>query len=414
MSSSNLHFLYSKYFLCVLAGIIIYFYVYAPPFKVIPFGTDKPIFLTSLVYITYKQQWAILYKLFRKEFFFLFGIIFFSFFIYGIHRVDTSLLLYDILLLLECIPSAYFLFCIFRSWNLKHIDNIIIYTAIIGAVISMYLLINPELTYYVKTYMLKYPENLIDKFLYRGYGISDGLLFSYPVIQGFCFSFILINVGGKSNLFFKISLLFLFVAVFANARSGFVSILVALILMLLYDKRSLFRLILSVLILSMLLSDAVSTLLEKNEMLNMSLEWAKTSLDIFSDFINGEESENVEVLLNDMIVLPSSIDEWLIGSGKNIFSDAHNNSDIGYFIRLNYGGIFYLIMWISFWIYMFRRLYKLNNGIALILFISLVYLNYKGDFFIVNSGSRFFFLIYSLIVMDSSLFVNSINRKAKI
>ena len=115
-----------------------------------------------------------------------------------------------------------------------------------------------------------------------------------------------------------------------------------------------------------------------------------------------------------MIVLPSSIDEWLIGSGKNIFSDAHNNSDIGYFILLNYGGIFYLIMWISFCIYMFRRLYKLNNGIALILFISLVYLNYKGDFFIVNSGSRFFFLIYSLIVMDSSLFVNSINRKAKI
>lgn len=414
MPAPNLNIFYLKFFLCILAGIIVYFYVYAPPFKVIPFGTDKPVFLASIVYITYKKRWLTLYKLFRKEFFFLFGIVFLSFFIYVMHRMDASLLLYDILLLLECIPSAYFLFCIFRSWNLKHIDNIIIYAAIIGAVISTYLLINPELTYYIKTFLLKYPENLVNKFLYRGYGISDGLLFSYPVIQGFCFSFILINVGGKSNLFFKVSLLFLFVAVFANARSGFISILVALILMLLYDKRSLFRLILPVLILSILLSGVVSTLLEKNEMLNMSLEWAKTSFDIFSDFINGEESENVEALLNDMVVLPSSIDEWLIGSGKNIFSDAHNNSDIGYFIRLNYGGIVYLIIWILFWIYMSRKLYKQNKAITLILFISLVYLNYKGDFFIVNPGSRFFFLIYSLIVLDSSLFVNSINRKAVI
>ena len=93
--------------------------------------------------------------------------------------------------------------------------------------------------------------------------------------------------------------------------------------MLLYDKRSLFlRLLFPFLILLMLLSGTVSVLLEKNEMLNMSLEWAKTSLDIFSDFIKGEESENVSALLNDMIVLPSSIDEWLIGNGKNIFLDA--------------------------------------------------------------------------------------------
>jgi membrane protein len=408
----NSVFLNPKFFLTLFAGFIVYFYVYAPPFKAIPFGTDKPILLASMVYITYKKRWMNLYILFQKEFFFLFGIVFLSLFVSVIHRIDTSLLLYDILLLLECIPTSYFLFCIFRSWNLKHIDNIIIYTAIIGAIISTYLLINPELTYYIKTILLKYPEHLIDRFLYRGYGISDGLLFSYPVIQGFCFSFILINVGGKSNLFFKTSLLFLFVAVFSNARSGFVSICVAFILMLLYDKRSLFlRLLFPFLILLMLLSGTVSVLLEKNEMLNMSLEWAKTSLDIFSDFIKGEESENVSALLNDMIVLPSSIDEWLIGNGKNIFLDACNNSDIGYFIRLKYGGIIYLTVWIFFCIYMFKRLYKLNKGIALILFISLVYLNYKGDFFIVNPGSRFFFLIYSLIVIDSTLFLNSINKK---
>lgn len=170
----NSVFLNPKFFLTLFAGFIVYFYVYAPPFKAIPFGTDKPILLASMVYITYKKRWMNLYILFQKEFFFLFGIVFLSLFVSVIHRIDTSLLLYDILLLLECIPTSYFLFCIFRSWNLKHIDNIIIYTAIIGAIISTYLLINPELTYYIKTILLKYPEHLIDRFLYRGYGNGRG------------------------------------------------------------------------------------------------------------------------------------------------------------------------------------------------------------------------------------------------
>ena len=395
---------------CVLGVLIIYFYIYAPPFQFLPFGTDKPFFLFSLLYLSYHKSWMQLYVIFQREWILLISIFLFSLFVCLLHREDYGLCLYDFLLLLECLPCSYTIYllgCKAKIGTLR-LNDFIIISAIIGGIISTFLLLNPEYTYYIKTSLLKYPEHLVDKFLYRGYGISDGLLFSYPVIQGFCFAFILVNVGGK-NIWYKFSLLLLFVSIISNARSGFVPIAITVLLLFRFRFLLLFKYVLAFFLLSLIFAGVMSTLIENNEMLQAATEWSKTSVDIIGDFFSGEKSENVESLLGDMVVWPKTVDEWLVGSGRNLFGDETTPTDIGYFIRLNYGGFFYLILWAILWLFMFFRLHKANRGIALIMFISLIYLNYKGDFFVVNPGSRFFFFFYVLIVLNHSLFCNSLN-----
>ncbi len=402
-----------RYFVCCLFGIIVlYFYIYAPPFQILPFGSDKPFLLFSFLYISYYNQWRILFDIFRKEWIFLATIFFCSLFIYLLHREDNSLCLYDFLLALECLPCSY---TIYHLWNkLKvetlKLDKLIIICAIVGSIISSFLLLNPEYTYYIKTTLLKYPEHLLDRFLYRGYGISDGLLFSYPVIQGFCFAFVLVNVGGN-NILYKSSLILLFASIMANARSGFVPIAITVLLLLRYRGLLLLKYALIFILLLLIFAGSINLLIENNEMLKAASEWAKSSIYILNDLMAGEKTENIDVLLGDMVVYPTTIDEWLVGSGNNLFGNEFSPTDVGYFIRLNYGGICYLSLWIFLCLYMFRRLYRINRGISLILFLSLVYLNYKGDFFVVNPGSRFFFLVYALIIMDQSLFQNSLTQK---
>lgn len=380
----------------IIGIIFVYFYIYAPPFKIIPVGMDKPFWLLSMIYITYNRQWKQLYQTFQKEFLCLSTIVFTSLFVFLVYRQDITLFSYDLLLLLECIPCAWAVYHLFHGKTVVNIDDILIICAIIGGIISFLLLLNPEYAYYIKNDILKFPEHLIDKFLYRGYGLSDGLMFSYPVIQGFCMAFIILRIG-KVNIIYMFSLLLLFASIMSNARSGFVPVAIGILLLFFIRFKIFLKYFSLSVVLSIFLVATLNAFIENNEMLNASLEWSQTTFEIISDLLSGEQSENVEVLLNDMVIFPSNVEEWLIGSGEMV------SSDIGYFIRLNYGGIVYAFLWCVFCCYMFIRLCKVNKGIALLLFISLLYLNYKADFFVVNPGSRFFIFVYVIIILDKSL-----------
>ena len=63
-------------------------------------------------------------------------------------------------------------------------------------------------------------------------------------------------------------------------------------------------------------------------MLNAAFKWGMSTFEIVDDFVAGKEVENVNTLLDDMVVWPNSLDEWLIGSGFYIFSDAFRTTDV--------------------------------------------------------------------------------------
>ena len=388
----------------VLCLIFIYSYIYAPPFRVIPFGLDKLVVLFSYMYITYKKEWGNLFRKFKIEFIWLTILSIMSLMILILFQRDKTLASYDFLLLIEVLPCSYAMYLLWEKNKHIHLDKVLLYCSIIAALISTYLLINPEEAYILKKDILKFPEEVIKKFIHRGYGLSDGLFYAYPVVQGFCLSLMLMTRSiNKLYLFFILPLIF---SIFSNARSGLVPVFISLCLLLLFIFKakvnflSIFKFTFSFIIGAFLLVYLARVLLGDNEMLNAAFKWGMSTFEIVDDFVAGKEVENVNTLLDDMVVWPNSLDEWLIGSGFYIFSDAFRTTDVGYFLRLNYGGIVYFSFWLFFIIYLFRRLYFVNKKVALLLFISLIYLNYKSDFFLVNPASRFFFLVYVLCILD--------------
>lgn len=393
-----------KHFISIIA---IYLYIYAPPFQVIPFGIDKIFTILSFMYITYKKDWPYLIYKFKNEFVLLSLLFFWAFFIATLYGKTFILMAYDLLLLIQVIPCSYALYRYFeQGMNLK-MDRGIINAAILGSLISFYLILNPESAFYFKSELLKYPENLVDKLVYRGYGLSDGLLFSYPVIQGFSLSFILLGFYRSKAYYFFI--LFLFVSIIVNARSGFVPILVAIMILLFYNFKNIIKILIVGGVFVLLTFDIFSQFLEENEMLKTATEWSMTSFEIIEDFFSGKKTENVDVLLSDMIIWPEDFLTWIIGSGNYLFTGFSKTTDIGYLLRLNYGGVIYILIFIFLWLYMALRLYRINKIMTLLLFLSLLYLNFKGDFFIVNPASRFFFLIYVICVLNHNAFKKIVN-----
>ncbi len=346
--------------------------------------------------------------LFKIEFLLLPCLLLYSF-IRGICSGVTVYFMYDFLLCTEVLTCAYFFYLLSEN-NGFRIDKIMIICSVVASFISLFLLFNSSVATYFKTVLLKFPEELIEDFYFRGYGLSDGLFFSYPVILGFSAGFIVLGIFQKKHyILFLIPLL---IGVFSNARSGLFPIFLSILIAAVYNIRFLAKRVAVLIGVAIIFSGGVAVLFQQNEMLKTSLEWGLTSFDIAGDFLfKGEKTENVDILLGDMLVYPTSLIEWLFGSGEFMFIDHPRTTDIGYLLRLNFGGIFYSFILLGLVIYMFRRLFKINQQVALLLFISLMFLHFKSDFFIVNPASRFFFFVYALCILNHRNFRSSYSLK---
>jgi hypothetical protein len=403
--------LVEKLVLYLLNIIILYSYIFSPAFTFLPIGMDKMILIISFLYISYKSWWGKVINNFKKEFVLILLILFFSLFTSFINSNYGNTLGYDLLLLIEVIPVSFFIFKIHRQSNFHKFENIYFLTSSIAAIITLYLVVNPVDALYLKKEVLKFPEELIEKFYYRGYGLSDGLFFSYPVIQGFFLAFIVIGFYRNPAIYFLF--LLLVVSIVTNARSGFIPVFIAFFIAFFSNSKWLFKFSLTS-ILSLFISfGTLSVFLAQSDVLGTSFEWGMSTFDILDDLSKGEKAENVDVLFSDMLVFPDSVAHWILGSGEYLFlNETNRNTDIGYLLRLNYGGIIYFLCYILLAIYMSMRLFRVNRELSLIMFLSLIYLNFKADFFIINPASRFFFLIYVLAILSPSfLNLNVKNQK---
>ena len=134
-----------------------------------------------------------------------------------------------------------------------------------------------------------------------------------------------------------------------------------------------------------------------------SISWGKSTLDIITALFSGEEAENVDGLTGTMVFFPEDLITWLIGTGHNVFSHKYNGqtSDIGYIIRLLYGGIFYMILTVGYLFFTCKRVYQIDKAVGLLLLLSVLVFNYKTDFLTIAPCSRLFFLIYVITICAS-------------
>lgn len=385
---------------------VLYIYIYSPALQFMPFGLDKIIFIISFLYIVIFGQLRGLVKSFKNEFIYLFLIMLSSLFVTIIHRGFgfDGILMYDLFLFFEVILVPYVFFVLFvKKWNVRS-DKLLIDNAIIASMVTVLLLANPLWAEMMKNQILRVPEILLINFRFRGFGFSDGLTFGYPVVQGFCASFIVAGMIKHRPFYIYLALFSILVSVLVNARSGLIPIFIALILVIWKSSIKNKMKIFVVGIMLFLLGYFILTESEDSQLAE-SVEWGLSTFEIIGNMLSGEEAENMDALFYDMVQFPTNFNDWLLGTGYNLFDgyiNGYNQSDIGFCIRTVYGGAFYMFLWFCLWIFMYKRSRKINKMFAIIMFSSLIYLNWKSDFFIVNPSCRFFFLVYVFCILDNN------------
>lgn len=372
----------------------LYFFPGSPTLYMLPF---------AYVYITLKQKWSVYLYCFRHELIVLSILCFYSFFLDFISNEDIYFqnVLYYIV---DLFPLSFFLVLLcddILSKNENEKNNIslldlIIFISFISGIISLFLFLNPEINNFLKSTVLRTPDKvLFDPFLsaYRSFGFASGLLFNFPIMQGLIASLcILMFVRNRIYILF---VPFIILSIFFNARIGFVPIVLCLILLLLRYKQ--YRLVYMYIALSILLFIMIAFYFELWDFFESTTEWVLTGVYAISDrFLNTNYSESFTTfdILDEMLVFPQN---YIIGDQIYLFGIS---SDIGYILQLNYGGFVLILMFLLFWIVLFSDLYKCsdssfeNRVFILIIIITVILSNYKGDFLEPSCAQRFIILFY--------------------
>jgi hypothetical protein len=105
-----------------------------------------------------------------------------------------------------------------------------------------------------------------------------------------------------------------------------------------------------------------------------------------------------------MFFFPKNTNEFLFGTGEDIFLNIKRSSDVGYVLQIFKGGIFYLIILLFFLILMYRRVRRIDHDKFLPIFFILVILiaNIKGDSLFLSGG---FFRLFTLYYVYEILLI---------
>ncbi|RHD57777.1 hypothetical protein DW789_03485 [Phocaeicola plebeius] len=376
--------------------VCIYLFIYNPPFSFIPISPIKIIDLL-LIFIAFKNRiWTPLISFMKIEICICLFIICHCIFLF----LFTSTLLFAfeyVSFIFECLIAPYIILTILHK-QFKDKNKVIYFILcipIIASFISCFLIINPETNNFVRESLLV-TSNLTEKLTFRSFGISDSLIFSYAIAQGLGFCICLYYSNTKKLLYFFLP--FLFISIMFNARTGFVPIIIYF-LYILFTKKG-FKQIAKVTIITTI----IFVLAYNNGLLDeykQTLEWAFDFIIEITSFMTNEslnKTGNTDIL-KTMIVLPENTWDWILGSGKNLFT-AQNNSDIGYIIQLNYGGIYFITLIFCLVISLYLKLYVFQcKRWFILLFIGTILIcNIKGYFILTNPGFRFLMLLYSFYI----------------
>lgn len=402
-----------------------FFYIYSPPIKGIPFGPIKIVALISYIVllICYKKEVNNLFtlKITYNTIFIFFGALLLSFFIdlfsAGMFRHSYDLLLF----LIEVFPISVFL-SIFALKTLNmSLDDFYISIIVVGmlqALIVFIMIIYPDLRLYTFETLLRYDEEskIIATLGTRSYGFAGGYLYSFPVFQGIVLMIILLFSILKSYLYI-LSIPFILISIAVNARIGLVAIPVIFFvgISLNFFKIRLIsvgKFVIILIVFIVLTNLLLGFILNINvDFINIKAfyEWNYKTIEDVTNFIQGKGSTYTIGKLQRMAHIPSGL-SLLFGEGMYIFSNPASplSSDIGYVINLYYGGIIYsLLIYSGVLMIFYKALHYNKDWMHAILLVSIVVLLFivqiKGNIFSANEAFRGSMLICIFTIMKQLL-----------
>jgi len=405
---------YYSFLWLITVLLFLYIYINNPIFTIFRgLGAIKLIYPFAFVFFLLKKNKILKFLyIYKKE-----SIIFFFILLFTLLRAllggDLTFFRIYIISYIEDFFVAFFIVYICVN-KLSHINfsTIIIVESMIGAIITALCLFFPSFNFYVKESLLISVASVLETNI-RGFGIADGLTYSYGITQGIALSLCFINLSRHKLYLLFIPLLLL--SVFFNSRTGMVPPIVTLIYLLIFSTReSLIKTLLSMTLFIL----AFIMLIQNSTFYSENKETFKWAFDFFyqtSDFFLGTNQQQInsdntfDVLLNTGRVLPENFTEWIIGSGKSFYFTDIKHTDVGYLLQLKYGGIIFISLLFSLFFTMVYRIKRLKNYkwfLFLFIFVTVI-CNVKGDFIPFSGGFRMLSLIYIyLISINSSLLSN--------
>ncbi|WP_188049986.1 hypothetical protein [Flavobacterium sp. GP15] len=395
-----------KYFFFI---ILLYLFIYNPPFKVVSSSVVEIMVVPAMLYIILSWRWYSLIKIFKVEFF-LFGLIIFFSFVRELGLSESVFFRANVLLLLEAIIIPCALINFYSTIKLgNNLFKEIILVGVIAAFITLAMIFSPELNASIKANFKS--TDFDDSVAFRSFGLSEGLTFSYGVVQGLVFA--LVFYYSRVNSKYLLLLPLLLISIFFNARSGLIPVVFILAYFSIVEFNFKFIglsfLVGLILYFFLFVTDIFADYRE-------TIEWAFDFFVQISDFLSGDANQSdtntFATLFGDMAVFPQNASEWIFGSGENIFSSKSGNSDIGYIIQLNYGGVIYIFLFIllvSFLLWRISFICKKNKWFILLISFTIIIGNVKGLFISVTPNFRLVMLMYLYLIYEDRKNINSIN-----
>lgn len=233
---------------------------------------------------------------------------------------------------------------------------------------------------------------------YRSFGLSESLNFTYAYVLSVIGAYLL---SSKFKIYIPFLLLMIFVTIIFNARIAFVPLLIALFYLIFLKKKNL------KVFLSLIITSGVILLLAiwgMGAFPELNNEWGLSFFLEISDLLSGKDEGTLGTLTGSMWVIPDDFFSLFFGTGENLFISAKQNSDVGYVLQLNYGGIILLGTILVYFIYISRRIYNklsIRHWFVLMFVVSVFVLNFKGFYLSAIPGSRFLTFLYVYYIYAS-------------
>ena len=389
----------SKCMLSLFTILLLYCFVFNPPFRFLSVGLTKFMYILSFPFFISPSINKKYCSRFSSVTLLLVLFVLYSFFVHLLFSSEASFVLKNIFLVFESFFTAYVIAHYLVSYYQDRADLMILWTSIIACVITIILIIKPDLNASAREmFVMLDDERLQNIAIFRGFGIADDLLFTYPIALsiGLC---ICLQYVRKNVLYLGLVFLFL-VGIFFNARIGMVPISIYLMYVVFKERKISFLLILSITIIVLIFILFNSNILDEHE---VTIRWLKEGFMEVSSLLSGEEQTTGTFgNLSRMIIIPDTFLGFMLGTGKDIYL-ANDSSDIGYILQLNYGGIIYVL----FFFFVVLKLYKIirknnlpqNRWFNIVFIGTFLICNIKGNFFATHSGVRMLMLLFFVYVI---------------
>ena len=390
-------------------SIIFYLFVFQPVIsKYIYIFVEFLLFVYIL--FSHKKLMSNNFKLFRREYLFAGLICGYSF------LMDASN--YQIVYLDRFVASFFqgylvsFILIFFiskYSYLQENLDKCLVMMCFIACSITIAAVLIPSVNDFCMEYATADIKNRFQELYiehnfqqYRSYGLSENINFTYPYVLAIIGGYL---ITSQFKIYSPFIIVMVLVAVIFNARIAFVPLLIAVFYALVLKKKST-RGIISFALIAFFFIIIINWGLILFP--NLRNEWGLSFFTEIGSYVEGEEDGTIGTLTNRMWIIPDDDLELIIGTGDNLFHNTagRGNSDVGYILQLNYGGLILLSVILFYFFYISKRIIKalsLRHWFAIMFIVSIFVLNMKGFYLSAIPGNRFITFLYVYFVYASKI-----------